>query len=98
MPAEEDVANQAINQEHVLVTAESHPMNAKLHSRTEPHSDVKLHNKVNAHSDFEDNVHERYVDLPNRDAHSDSNFERKNEETRAKPRLSKYVKRHHPTT
>ena len=29
--------------------------------------------------------------------HSDFEAERLNEETRTKPRLSKYVRRHHPT-
>ena len=73
-------------------------MNIKLHSGTELHSDVELQNEVEAHFDSEISVHERDGELPDRDVHIVSKVERKNEETRAKPRLSKYVKRHHPTT
>ena len=65
-------------------------MNVKLHS------DAELQNEGNAHSDYEISAHERDVELPNRDVHSDSNAERPNIETRTKPRLSKYVRRHHP--
>ena len=66
-------------------------MNAELHSN------VKLQNKGNAHSDSKISTHERDVELPDRDVHSDSDAERPNMETRTKPRLSKYVRRHHPT-
>ena len=45
---------------------------------------------------FEISVHERDVELPNREEHSDSEVDRPNEERRVEPRLSKYVKRHHP--
>ena len=48
------------------------------------------------HSDSKVSVHERDVDIPNRDVHSDYEAERQNEKTRAEPTLSKYVKRHHP--
>ena len=42
MPTDEDVANQATNQQQVLVTIESHPMNAELHSGTELHTNTKV--------------------------------------------------------
>ena len=77
------------------MTAESHTMNVELHSGIELQLDANLQNEVEAHSDSEISVHEREAELPDRDVHSDSKAERPNEETRAKPRLSKYVKRHH---
>ena len=86
--------NQVANQQQVLVTTESHTMNAKLYLGTKLHSSVELQNEVEVHSDFEISVYERDVELPNRDVHSDSKFERANEKNRAEPRLSKYVKRH----
>ena len=61
------------------------------------HLDAKLKNEGNAHSDSEISTHERDVDIPNRDVHSDSDAERPNMETRIKPRLSKYMRRHNPT-
>ena len=73
-------------------------MNAKQNVGTELHSNVELQNEENAHFDFEISEHERDVELPDRDVHSDSKVERPNEEMRDEPRLSKYVKRHHPTT
>ena len=54
-------------------------------------------NEETTHSNSKVSVHERDVEIPNRNIHSDFEAERKNEETRAKPRLSKYVRRHHPT-
>ena len=72
-------------------------MNAELNLETELHSDAKLQNERVAHSDSKVSVHERDVEIPDRNIHSDSEAERKNEETRAQPRLSKYVRRHHPT-
>ena len=66
-------------------------MNAKLYS------DVKLKNEENTHSNFEVSVHERDAKIPDRNIHSDFEAERQNKETRAEPRLSKYVRRHHPT-
>ena len=76
----------------------SHTMNIELQSGTELHSGVELQNEFDAHYDSKISVHERNVEIPNRDVHSDSEVERPNEEMKAKPRLSKYVKRHHPTT
>ena len=77
------------------MTTKSHLMNVELYSGTKPHLDAKLQNKVNAHSNFEVSIHERYVEIPNRDVHSDFEAKIQNEETRLEPRLSKYVKRHH---
>ena len=62
----------------------------------ELHSNVELQNEGNAHSNFEISTHERDAKLPDRDVHSDSDVERLNIETRTEPRLSKYVRRHHP--
>ena len=53
--------------------------------------------KKNAHSDSKISTHERDVELPDRDVHSDSDAERPNMETKTEPRLSKYLRRHHPT-
>ena len=60
------------------------------------HLDAELQNEENAHSNSEVSTHERDVELPERDIHSDSVAERPNMETRIEPRLSKYVIRHHP--
>ena len=65
-------------------------MNAKLHLEAE------LENEENAHSDSKISTHERDVELPKRDVNNDSKDERPNMETRTKPRLSKYVRRHRP--
>ena len=80
------------------MTAESHTMNVELYLGTKLHLDAELKNEVEAHSNSKISIYERDVELPNRDVHSDSQVERPNAETRAKPSLSKYVKRHHPTT
>ena len=90
MPNEEEVANQIGNQQQVSISAESQPVNAKLHS------DVELQNEGNAHSNSEINTHERDKNSPNRNVHSDSDAERPNIETRTKPRLAKYVRRNLP--
>ena len=92
MPFEEDAKNQATNQQQVLVTAKLHTMNVKLHLGIKLHLDAKLQNEEEA---LFDSKISRDTELPDRDAYSDSKAERSNEETRAKPRLSKYVKRHH---
>ena len=83
MPDEEDDANQIVNQQKVLVTVESQPVNAQLQ------------NKGNGNSNSEISTHERDVELPDIDVHSDSNADRSNMESKPKPRLSKYVRRHH---
>ena len=70
--------------------AESQPMNVKLHL------EVELQNEENAQFDSKISTHERDVELPKRDVHSDSKVERPNMEIRIEPRLSKYVRRHHP--
>jgi hypothetical protein len=61
----------------------------------ELHSDAKLPNENGAHSNSKISVYERDVEIPNIYVHSDSKAKRTNEETRAEPRLSKYVKRYH---
>ena len=63
----------------------------------ELHSDAELQNEGNKHFDSEISAHERDVELSNRDVHSDFDAERPNMETITKPRISKYVRRHHPT-
>ena len=95
IPSKEEVANQAGNQQQVSVTCKSWLVNVELNSGTELHSGAKIHNEVEAHSNYEISVHERDAKLPDRDVHSDIEIEKPNEETKAKPRLSKYVKRHH---
>ena len=66
-------------------------MNVKLHL------DAELQNEENAHFDSKISTHERDVETRDKDAHNDTKAERQNIVTRTKPRLSKYVKRHHPT-
>ena len=95
MSIDEDVVNQVATQQQVLVTAKSHTMNVKLHLGTKLHSGVKLQTEVEAHSNSKISIHERNVELPNQDAHSDYKTERSSEETRVEPSLSKYVKIHH---
>ena len=63
----------------------------------ELHLDAELQNEGNPHSYSKISAHERDVELPNRDVHSDSDAKRSNTKTRTKPRLSKNVRRHHPT-
>jgi hypothetical protein len=55
-----------------------------------------LQNEENAHSNSKISTQGRNVELPKRDVQSDSEAERPNMETRTEPRLSKYVRRHHP--
>ena len=85
MPTKEEGANQVGNQQNVSVSVESQPLNVELHSED------KLQNEENAHSNSEISTHERDVELPKRDMHSDSKVERPNAKTRTKPRLCKYV-------
>ena len=97
MHVEEDVANKVTNQHQVSMTVKSHSMNVELHSRIELHSGVELQNEVKTHFDFEISVHERDAEILDKNIHSDSKAKRQNDERRAKPKLSKYVRRHHPT-
>ena len=55
-----------------------------------------LQNEENARFDSKINIQERDTKTPDRDAHSDTEAERQYATTRTEPRLSKYVKRHHP--
>ena len=73
-------------------------MNAKLNLGTGLDLDVELQNEGTKYSNSKVSVHERDVEILDRDVHSDSKVERQNEETRVEPRFSKYVKRHHPAT
>ena len=90
MHVEEEVSNQIGNQQKVLVSVKSQLVNAKLHL------EAKLQYEEYAHSDSEINTQERDAKLLERDVHSDSGVERPNMEIRTEPRLSKYVRRHHP--
>ena len=72
-------------------------MNEELYSGTELHLGTELQNEVEAHFDFEISVHERDVELIDREVHSDLEVERPNVEAKVEPRLFKYVKRHHCT-
>lgn len=80
MPTDEGVVNQVVNQQKVSVTIELHTMNVNLHSRTKLHSGVKLHIEVEVCFDYEISVHERNVDLPDKEVHSDSEVDRPIEE------------------
>lgn len=58
-------------------------MNVELHSGIELQSRAKLQTTVEAYSDFEISVHERDVELLDREVHSDSEFDRHIQERRA---------------
>ena len=79
------------------MATKSHTMNVEFHSGTELPSGAKLQIEAEVHSDSKISVHEMNVDLPDREVHSDSEVDRPIDESIAEPRLSKYVKRHHPT-
>ena len=89
MPIEEEAVNQVETQQQVSVSAKSQPVNVELHSEAE------LQNEEDAHFDSEISTHERDVELLDREVYSDPESERENMETRTKPRLSKYVKKHY---
>lgn len=72
------------------MSAESHPVNAELHLEAE------LENEESAHSEPEISTHNNNEGLPDEDMQSEPEPESSNMETRTEPRLSKYVKRHHP--
>lgn len=81
---DDEAMNQVINQQQqVSMTFRSHTMNVELHLEIELHSNIKI------------NVHERNAKLPNREVQSDSKAKRSILESRAEPRLSKYVRQHH---
>ena len=65
-------------------------MNVKLHSWS------KLHNEENAYFDSKISTHGKDVEIPERDAHSDTKAKRQSAKPRTQPILSKYVRRHHP--
>ena len=80
MPTNEDDINQVANQQQVLVIVKSHTMNFEFHLGTEIHSSAELQIEVEAYSNFEISVHER-------DAYSDLEVERPNEENREKKKI-----------
>ena len=90
MPTKEEVASQVENHKKVSISAESKPVNIELHS------DAKLQNEENTHFDSKISTHERDDEILERDVHSDSEAKRSTMERRTEPRLSKYVRRHHP--
>ena len=53
--------------------------------------------EAEAHSNSKISVHERGIELPDREVHSDLEVDIPNEERRVEPRLSNYARRHHPT-
>ena len=78
------------------MTVESHTMIVELHLGTELQLGAELQTKADSHSNSEISVHERDVELTNREVHSYSKVDRPSEEGRAESRLSKYAKTHHP--
>ena len=90
----DDTENQATIQQE-LVTFESHTMDVELHSGSELQSEAMVH------SDAEIILQERNVELLDKEVHSEPEIELHEwpivEERRTEPRLSKYVKRHHPS-
>ena len=62
---------------------------------TELHLGVELQNEETAHSNSKVSVHERDAEILDKNIHSEFDAKRQNEETRVKPRLSKYDRRHH---
>ena len=91
MENEEEVVNQVNTQQQVSVSAESHPVNVELHSEAE------LQNEESAHSEPKISTRNNDEELPDGDMQREPEPESSNMEIRTKPRLSKYVKRHHPT-
>ena len=81
MPTEE-ATNQVGNQQQVSVTTDTHPMNTKMHSGTKLYLDVELQNEEIKHFDSKVSTHERDVEIPDRDAYSDTKAKRQIEETR----------------
>ena len=71
-------------------------MDVELHSGTELPSGAELQIKDEVHFDSKISVHERNVNLNYKEVDSDSKVDRPIEERRAEPRLSKYIKKHHP--
>ena len=71
MTIEEDVVNQITNQQKVFVTVESHTMNVEFHLGTVLHASAELQNEVEEHFDSKISVHERDVELPDREVHND---------------------------
>ena len=67
-------------------------LGAKWNLGAKLHSEVELQSEAKVHSDTEISVHERNVELPDREVHSDSEVDRLVVERREEPRLSKYVK------
>ena len=74
-----------------ISSGHQHPVNVELHS------EAKLQNEEDAHYEPEISIHDRDVELLDGDVQSDPEPESSNLEIRTEPRLSKYVKRHHPT-
>ena len=64
------------------------------------HLGVELQSEAKIHSNVEINVQEMNVELCNREVHSEPEIELHErpifEERRIEPRLSRYVRRHHP--
>ena len=92
MFANDDDIVTANQQESVII--ELHTIDVELHSG------VELQLEAEVHSDTKINLHERNVELPDREVHNDSEIElneRSNANKRIiEPRLSNYVRRHHP--
>lgn len=80
MPVDEDVIYKVTNQQHVLVTIESHMMNVELNSGTNLQSRAELQTKAETHFGSEISLHERYVELPNIAVKIDSKVVRPKEE------------------
>ena len=70
MPIDEDVINQVANQQKVSVTAKPYTMNGELHLGTKLQSGAKFQIEVEAYSDSKISVHERDVELLDRDIHN----------------------------
>ena len=67
------------------MTTELHSTNVKFHLETKLHLRAKLQIEVEVHSNSKISVHERNVDLPDREVHSDFVVDRHIEERREKP-------------
>ena len=63
----------------------------------ELHSEAELQNEEDAHSKPAISTHDNNEELLDGDVQSEPEPESSNMKTRTKPRLAKYVKRHHPT-
>ena len=84
MPTDEHIVIQVVNQQQqVSITTESYTMDDKLHLGIKLHLGAEFQIETKVYSDYEISVHERNIDVPNREVHSDFKVDRPIKERRA---------------